>query len=202
MSTRPQRRLRAGPVTRRKKPRSRPATKHVSAAMTRMPDSRRPRAPRATRPRRQRLTVHCPEDARPAIDRTGRRVSRRRPRARRATRVPACPRCTRLPATLRARAAMRRPTRTPRPTARCAPEPATPTSAIISPEPCAARGATCSGTEPGSDQRFDSMTPSMCSPRPLVVMDGVPLASSETSEPWQSPRLQSVDGVCCDGGMP
>ena len=51
-------------------------------------------------------------------------------------------------------------------------------------------------------QRADSMIPSMCSALPLAEMSGAPFASSVTSLPWQSDRLQSVDVVCCEGGMP
>ena len=51
-------------------------------------------------------------------------------------------------------------------------------------------------------QRADSMIPSICRALSVVEMRGAPFASSVTSLPWQSDRLQSVEVVCSDGGMP
>ena len=42
----------------------------------------------------------------------------------------------------------------------------------------------------------------MCSVNPDWVIDGAPFAPRDTSDPWQSERLQSVDGVCFVGGIP
>ncbi len=57
-------------------------------------------------------------------------------------------------------------------------------------EPVTRRGSAHDHSEPAN-----SMMPSMWRDKPIAAIDGVPLASIDTSEPWQSERLQSVAGV-------